>query len=1029
MAVHMVMASRSILYRFEVRKRGSGGPRIDALKADVRALGMGILRSARQVTLYFVQGELAPEELSLLGRFLFSDPVEETFEWREVDAGPQGGKLVAAPTGGVASPRVVEICRKPGVTDPVALEIVRATHELGIAGIERAATGVRWELSADWLDDAALAKLTRVLLANAVIERWEFGEIEPLFPEGREQRLDVEHYDLASMSDDALMDLSAQRRLALDRIEMRAIQAWFKAQGRTATDVELEMLAQTWSEHCVHKTFKADVEVRNAQGGPYPSVVHGIFNTYIKKTTEKIAAPWVRSAFVDNAGIVNFEGAWDISFKVETHNHPSAVEPFGGANTGVGGVIRDIMGVSARPIAATDVLCFGPPNMSDEQLPLGTLHPRLIARGVVAGVEDYGNKMGIPTVNGAVHFHPSYAANPLVYCGCVGLAPAGCHRNAPCAGDRVIVLGGRTGRDGIRGATFSSMKMDGSTGDVAGASVQIGDPIVQKRALDVLLAARDAGLYDAVTDCGAGGLSSAVGEMASALGAEIELSTIGTKYSGLAPWELWLSEAQERMVLAVPPRHLEAFAELCGRFESEFWDIGEFGNDGALIVRLNGKTVLDLSMGFVHGGLPRKHLVAEKPFEAADSEAWSKLPKQRTQPTQLKWPTQPNEMSSPLDMKSRLLSLLSDMNISSREHVVRRYDHEVQGGTVVKPFVGLHGDAPSDAAVLKPQGTGGNWGIALSNALRPDYGERDPYRAAWAAVDEAARSVVAVGADPDRIAILDNFCMGDPSDPAVMWALLESARGLQEAALAFKTPIISGKDSFYNEYLGPDGRRHAVAPSLLVSALGFVSDVHRAVTSFLKRPGNSIWLVGDFEPVYRNAEEVPRVSARTPEVYRSFFAAVQADDVASAHDVSEGGLAVTLAEMCMGGRCGARIAFAGLHESVDGSAGASWKGDLLDTETAALSLFGESAGCLLVEVHAGREPDFAARFGSGLAHRLGEVLVAPMLVVHAIGDTLGEARGEALGGEGARTLVDPLLSVSIEEMLGAWKGAANEVLP
>lgn len=1012
----MVMASRSILYRFEVRNRGSGGPRIDALKADVRALGIGILRSACQIALYFVEGELAPEELSLLGRFLFSDPVEEAFEWREVRREFRRGQRPEAAPHERAPVRAVEICRKPGVTDPVAIEVVRAARELGIAGIGRAATGVRWELEADWLDDEALSKLTRVLLANAVIERWEFGEIEPIFPEGQEQGLGVEHYDLAGMDDDELASLSAQRRLALDLAEMRAIKAWFSAQGRPATDVELEMLAQTWSEHCVHKTFKADVEVRNAKEGPYPSVVHGIFNTYIRKTTEELGAPWVRSAFVDNAGIVSFEDGWDISFKVETHNHPSAVEPFGGANTGVGGVIRDIMGVSARPVAATDVLCFGPPDMSDEQLPQGTLHPRLIARGVVAGVEDYGNKMGIPTVNGAVHFHPGYAANPLVYCGCVGLAPAAAHRSAPRAGDRLIVLGGRTGRDGIRGATFSSMKMDGSTGDVAGASVQIGDPIVQKRALDVLLAARDAGLYDAVTDCGAGGLSSAVGEMASTLGAEIELSRVGTKYSGLAPWELWLSEAQERMVLAVPPRHLEAFAELCARFESEFWDIGTFRGDGALILRMNGETVLGLPVEFVHKGLPRKHLVAEQSSGAGGGG-------RRGGPGSA---VRPDEAFSQTDTKARLLSLLSDMNIVSREQVVRRYDHEVQGGTVVKPFAGPHGGAPSDAAMLKPQGTDGDWGITLSNALRPDYGELDPYRAAWAAVDEAVRSAVAVGADPDRIAILDNFCMGDPNDPAVMWALLESARGLREAALSFKTPIISGKDSFYNEYLGPDGRRHAVPPSLLVSALGFVPDVNQALTSFLKKPGNSLWLLGDFGPVHRQGEEVPCVSVRAREVYRAFFGAARAGEVAAAHDLSEGGLAVALAEMCMGGRRGARIALYGSDGAAVADAGVpnadTLSSDVLNTGAPAAVLFGETTGCLLVEVVSGREEAFAARFGPGLARRLGEVSDAPMLEVCA-----GVGKGEAAEG-------GPMLSVSVEEMLGAWKGdarkgKAREVLP
>ncbi len=1029
------MANRGILYRFEVKTKGSGGPRIQALLEDVRTLGMGILRSANETALYFVEGHMAPEELDLLGRFLFSDPVEERFEWREVArAGGSGGATTELAAGSTEAPpvaamlppesvqkaihagraacRIVEICRKPGVTDPVAHETLRAAHELGIEGLRRAATGVRWELEADWLDDVALAKLTRVLLANPVIERWEFGEIEPLFPEEAAKPGAVERWDIASMDDEALMVLSAERRLALDLEEMRAIRAWYRAAGarrRLATDVELEMLAQTWSEHCVHKTFKADIEVRAAEGSPYPPVVHSIFNSYIKKTTEEIAAPWVTSAFVDNAGIVNFDGAWDLSFKVETHNHPSAVEPFGGANTGVGGVIRDIMGVSARPIAATDVLCFGPPNMDERDLPKGSLHPRLIARGVVAGVEDYGNKMGIPTVNGGVHFHPGYAANPLVYCGCVGMAPVGTHRNAPRAGDRVIVLGGRTGRDGIRGATFSSMKMDGTTGDVAGASVQIGDPIVQKRALDVLLAARDAGLYDAVTDCGAGGLSSAVGEMASALGAEIELSSIGTKYPGLAPWELWLSEAQERMVLAVPPERLEEFAALCARFESEYWDIGEFGNGGVLVLRMNGEAVLELPMEFVHKGLPRKRLVAERPSAVSGQETARAAQAGGGPHTERVAQGSGAPGSGALDTKApsvRLLELLGNQAICSRERVVRRYDHEVQGGTAVKPFAGPQGDAPSDAAVLVPQGTPGTWGIAISNGLRPDYGERDPYRAAWVAVDESIRNAVAVGADPDRVAILDNFCMGDPNDSAVMWALLESARGLREAALSFGTPIISGKDSFYNEYRGPDGRRHAVPASLLVSALGFVPDVRRAVTSFLKTPGDSLWLAGEFAPAGENEGGVPKVSDSGREVYRALHAAMVTGEVIAAHDLSEGGLGVALAEMCMGGRLGARIEF---------------------SEEA---LFSETAGCILVEVVRGRERVFAARFNPKYVRRLGEVIADTRFEVVSV-------RGGGGGRKGARAEVRTeigvaggiALSLSVDEMLSAWKGSAEEVLP
>ena len=1052
--LHMDMATRDFLYRIEVRNKGSGGPRIEALQADVRALGMGTLRSARQIALYFVEGEIAPEEMSLLGLFLFSDPVEQEFRWEVIGKGQAQGQRQAIEAGGArtgntganvrasiaglaskeiaktgtSSLRVVEICRKPGVTDPVAIEIVRAAQELGVKGLKRAATGVRWELEADWLDEQSVVRITRLLLANPVIERWDFGEIKPVFPQKRAKPVPVETYDIAAMDDAALIALSGERRLALDLEEMCAIRTWFAGAGRAATDVELEMIAQTWSEHCVHKTFKANVEVRGEfwqkdkalgaagklesaapQKTLYPPVVHGIFSNYIKKTTEEIAAPWVRSAFVDNAGIVSFDGQWDISFKVETHNHPSAIEPFGGANTGVGGVIRDIMGVSARPIAVTDILCFGPPDMPEQELPQGSLHPRMIARGVVAGVEDYGNKMGIPTVNGAIHFHPGYAANPLVYCGCVGLAPAGVHRHEPRAGDRVIVLGGRTGRDGIRGATFSSMRMDGSTGEVAGASVQIGDPIVQKRALDVLLAARDAGLYNAVTDCGAGGLSSAVGEMASELGADIELEKIGTKYPGLAPWEIWLSEAQERMVLAVPQESVAAFAELCSRFGSEFWDIGSFRDDGRLVIRMHGDIVLDLPMEFVHKGIPQKRLVAEAPVEKRGQTP-----------------------SLPQKVEKRGQTLFFK-NVS-RERIVRRYDHEVQGGTVVKPFAGPEGDAPQDAAVLKPQGTNGAWGIALSNALRPDYAEIDPYRAAWAVVDEAVRNAVAVGSDPERIAILDNFCLGDPNDPAVMWALLESARGLRDAALAFGTPIISGKDSFYNEYSGLDGRRHAVPPSLLVSALGFVPDVSKVVTSFLKSPGDSIWLVGRFKPSFLDRgtvgaeawgtelggtkvggteaglDAVPEVDLGARAVYKALFEAMQAGEVAAAHDLSEGGLTLALAEMCMGGRKGADIVLppsqgpAGIAATED-EASPLGAHEMPDD----LLLYGESAGCLLVEVIAGQDKAFGRRFREGQAFRIGAVLQMPVMRIR----------------DGDREI----LSASIFDMLKAWKDSAGEVLP
>lgn len=965
---------------------------MEALYADMRALGMGGVRSAHSCALYFVDGKIAPEEMDLLGRFVFSDPVVETCAWRVLGEPSESGSK-APGVAGAAARAVIEILRKPGVADPFGEEAVRAAHELGVKGVERVATGTRWEFEGEGLTSEVLETMARRLLANPLVDRWAFGEIQPLFPDEEAQGAPVVWLDVASMDEEALLALSRERRLALDLVEMRAIRDWYRKAGRAASDVELEMLAQTWSEHCVHKTFKARVHVREVdrngtQVRDY--TVDSIFRTFIQNVTRSLDRPWVVSAFVDNAGIVNFDGVWDLSFKVETHNHPSAVEPFGGANTGVGGVIRDIMGVSARPIAVTDVLCFGPQDTPADLLPEGVLHPRLIARGVVEGVEDYGNKMGIPNVNGAVVFHPGYASNPLVYCGCVGLAPRGVHVHQPRPGDHIIVLGGRTGRDGIRGATFSSMTMDASTGEVAGASVQIGEPIVQKRALDVLLEARDAQLYTAVTDCGAGGLSSAIGEMASQLGADIELAGLGTKYPGLSAWELWLSEAQERMVLAVPPEHVAALDALCSKWAAEYWDLGSFRNDGRLVVRHGGEVVLDLPGTFLHEGLPRRQLeasiVRDNPDLASEVLDATVNTAQVMQPAHaaVDAGSRPAGEYRRGHLASRLLELLASPNIASREQIVRRYDHEVQGGTVVKPFAGPWGDAPQDAAVLVPQGTGGAWGIALSNAIRPDKGEVDPCGMAWSCVDEAVRNAVAVGADPDRLAILDNFCMGNPNDPLVMGALVETARGLHDAALAYGTPIISGKDSFYNEYLGGDGRRHAIPPSLLVSAMGFVPDVTKVMTSFLKQAGDPLILV-------RGSHLLP--TDRIRNFYRAIHQAIQAGELAAVHDCAEGGPAVAVAEMCMGSRMGAVLE---AQSSEEGHA--FW--------------FADMDAALIVEVRQGFEERFEMRMaeaaGSEALTLLGEVQQAPVLEI---------------AGHGVRE------TIPIDQLLAAWKVQGAEVLP
>ena len=923
------------IYRFVVRFN-QHDPRSASLLADAQALRFNNLRRIECQDLYFVEGQLSQDEMQRLALTLLTDPVTQSVEAVELPS--SSARIPGA--------MIVDVAYRPGVTDPVAGEIVRAAHELGFEGVHRAATGFRYIVEGG--NEVAAHRLAQRLLANAVIQRYAVGEIEPTFPLEAESSGQTETIPVRELTDEELLTLSKERRAALDLAEMKAIQDYYVETQRDPTDVEFEMIAQTWSEHCVHKTFKAKIEIkeqRTVDGVEQTlfSSVNSIIRTYLRAATEKINAPWVISAFVDNAGIVEFDDEYEISFKVETHNHPSAIEPFGGANTGVGGVIRDVIGVSAKPIAATDILCFGPQNVDPDSLPDSVLHPRRIQSGVVAGVQDYGNKIGIPTVNGAILYDEGYTANPLVFCGCVGLAPRRTHVTDPQPGDRVIVLGGRTGRDGLRGATFSSMTMDAQTGEVSGASVQIGDPIVEKGLIDVIMRARDLGLYTAITDCGAGGLSSAVGEMSSKTGADVDLTDVRLKYPGLAPWEIWLSEAQERMVLSVPAAKVAALQELCDTFDTELTDIGMFTDSKHIVVRYGQEIVLDLDNKFLHDGIPQRRLqavigpvekVAEDP--GPEDDFWSKG----------------RGETAPINYGALTMRLLSHPNIASKSGVIRIYDHEVQGGTVVKPLTGVQNDGPSDACVLKPIGTQGTRGIVLSNGINAEYGKYDAYLMAHAVIDEAIRNAVAVGADPERIAILDNFCWGDPLRPETLGTLVDAARGCYNAALRYGTPFISGKDSLNNEYIGTDGLRHAIPPTLLISALGMIDDVSQSVTMDLKEAGNLLYLVGDFAPTFggshyalsmasegwKTDEPVPGVSENAPAVYRALHKAIRDGLVRACHDLSEGGLAVAAAEMCIGGRLGLMM-------------------DLVD-EDPLRALFGETNGCLLVETR----PDDAATF-------------------------------------------------------------------
>ncbi len=904
---------------------------------------------------YFLAGErLDADAVARICDALLVDPVVQAAAWREWNA---DDKPAAANDGPVGA---IEVAPLPGVTDTAGESLRHAALTIGLDMLDQASTGLRYVVHGS-LDAIEASRIARSTLANEVVQAWALDrELPAPFTADTGRPSAPETVHVRGIDDEGLLAISQQRRLALDLGEMRAIAAHFGDQGRDPTDLELEMLAQTWSEHCVHKTFKA--LIHHTEPG-HEETVDSMYKSYIKAATKAADSDWLKSVFVDNAGIVGFDDTWDIAFKVETHNHPSALEPFGGANTGVGGVVRDVIGVSAYPIATTDVLCFGPDDLPADSLPEGVLHPRRIAAGVTAGIEDYGNKMGIPTVNGAILYDRGYTANPLVFCGCLGVLPRGSHRTDPRAGDHVVVLGGRTGRDGLRGATFSSMEMGMETALVAGSSVQIGHPIAEKAVLEAVKIARTEGLYTAITDCGAGGLSSAVGEMASELGAVVHLERAPLKYEGLSPWEVWLSEAQERMVVAVPEADRPRLQEVCDELDVEMTVLGTFSGDGRLQVLYRGELVGDLDVHFLHDGIPRRVLTSHWEPPASDSATLSGLGGQ-------------------LDIGSELLAVLATGNVRSKEDVVRTYDHEVQGGTIVKPFVGVQRDGPADAAVIVPLDAVENGpkldgpGVALAVGINPQYGKLDPYAMSFAAIDECFRNLVATGADPDQVAILDNFCWGNPKLPDRLGALVRCARGCYDAALAYGAPFISGKDSLNNEYTGADGAKHAIPGTLLISGLGIVPDASKTATSDFKKAGNRLYVVGETRGELGGSivhgrrgqlgAVVPQPVADPMTRLRAVHRAISGGLVASVHDCSEGGLAVALAEMAIGGLLGATV-------DLDAAPGVSGLSSADATGTPAVAAFSESAGRFVVEVGDEHVHAFEALFDGVPIADVGEV--------------------------------------------------------
>ncbi|MBU6391089.1 MAG: phosphoribosylformylglycinamidine synthase subunit PurL, partial [Planctomycetes bacterium] len=758
---------------------------------------------------------------------------------------------------------------------------------------------------------------------------------------------------LLSAGNNQLEEISIRGQLSLNLPEMQSIQKYYKSLNREPTDIELETIAQTWSEHCVHKTFKGIIDFNG-------NIIDNLLRSTIMRATKELNRPWCVSVFKDNAGIINFDDNYNVCFKVETHNHPSAIEPYGGANTGIGGVIRDIMGtgLGGKPILNTDVFCFGLPDTPQDKIPQGALHPKRIFKGVVAGVRDYGNRMGIPTANGAIFFDERYMGNPIVFCGTVGLIPKNKCQKKVCAGDLIVVVGGRTGRDGIHGATFSSAELHEQSEQISGGAVQIGNAITEKALLDTLLQARDKGLYNCITDCGAGGLSSAVGEMGQDLGALVNLGKVPLKYEGLSYTEIWISEAQERMVLAVPP---EKEHDILGLFSAENVEatvIGKFTSDKILRLFYNSEVVGEIEMDFLHNGLPRLERKA----------VWHK-------PT-FEEPALPEKKDYGTDLKR----ILAAWNVCSKEWVIRQYDHEVQGGSVLKPLQGVHNDGPGDACVFIPV-LGSKKGIVVSNGMNPRYGDIDPYHMAASAIDEALRQIIAVGGNLKQVALLDNFCWGNTNKPDRLGSLVKTAQACYDIALAYGTPFISGKDSLNNEFV-TDKETIVIPPTLLISAISVMEDVRNAVSMDIKEPGNLIYLVGltraelggsHYYHIHGyKGNNVPRVDATLgKKIMDTISEATKLGIVRSCHDCSEGGLAVAVAEMSFSGGYGMA-----LNLSAVATEGTICRDDTL--------LFSESNTRFVVEVRPKHQKQFETLVKDIPCGLLGKVTAEPLLKINGL---------------------------------------------
>lgn len=907
--------------------RDTKGHRIEQQSLQQLNINTGAVKTSK---VFSIQYPLSPQQVEAFAHHCLQDHITDQANINQLYLPKNFSHAIA-------------VAKLPGVTDDEGTSAQMALADFFNAQLE---TNTQHIFSQEIiyieqkLPDHQLKQLAHRLLGNPLINRFEFIDLstatsnwQPYIPEVHLYiNPTTDTIALAHLSDDELVQLSKKMVLALNLAEMKAVRDHYLHPNtiatRTAanlpanpTDCELEVIAQTWSEHCKHKEFNALIHYHNTQTNE-TKTIRSLFKTYIKGATDAVTAQlatknnnWLIKVFSDNAGVVKANNQHLFVWKVETHNSPSALDPYGGAITGILGNNRDPFGTGvggARLLFNTNVLCFGLPNYNKPLL-TGQLHPRQIMDGVVAGVEAGGNKSGVPTVNGAVVFDERFSGKPLVYCG-TGALMKHQYNGLPTwekpidINDRIVMAGGRVGKDGIHGATFSSIEIDEHS---PMSAVQIGSPITQKKMYDFLVVACEKGLVKSSTDNGAGGLSSSIGELATISGgAMVYLDKVPLKYSGLRPWEIFVSESQERMSLVIEPQKMEALFTLAAQFEVELTDIGYFTNSGNLHILYNNQTVALLDMHFLHEGVPLKTMLAQYTPPIFDEP---NLPKQ-------------------LDYNQTLLQLLGSFNICSRENIIRQYDHEVKGKTIIKPLMGNKGKAPQDAAVVRMDFDNYE-GIAISNGILPRYGDIDAYQMSAGAFDEAVRQIISVGGQLPNInendgifwSVNDNFCVPDsdyhpetnPDGKQKLAKLVQMCEALYDMAVAFAIPLTSGKDSMKNDFKA-DGIKISVPPTILYSMAAKINDVRRTITSEFKAPNDLIYQLGEtynelgasefyhlFNAIGNNVPKIRPQQAK--DLYLLVMEANKNGWIQSSHDLSDGGLAVTLAECCFGSNLGANI--------------------------------------------------------------------------------------------------------------------------